>query len=100
MSYLAPIAQSGLQVAQLRLGVAAHNVANMHTPGFVPQRVQETSAPALGGVQAQVQQGGTLGVSLAHEVVEQIAAVYTFKANALVLRIDKQLTDTTLDLFA
>src|SRR5690242_59180 len=44
------VAQSGLEVASLRLAVSAHNVANAETSGFVPSRVEPVEAPSgVGG---------------------------------------------------
>ncbi|MDH5205818.1 MAG: flagellar basal body protein, partial [Hylemonella sp.] len=51
MSSASAIAQTGLNVAQQRLDASAHNVANLQTPGFHRQQVQQqTVAPQ--GVQA------------------------------------------------
>ena len=41
MSSAFAIASSGLQAAQLRLDSSAHNVANMNTPGFRRQAVEQ-----------------------------------------------------------
>lgn len=97
MTALAAIAQSGLQAAQLRMGSSAHNVANLNTPGFRRQHVQQQAAPAPGGVQAQVAQAPQSGVALEGEAVEQIAASYAFKANVLVLRVAQDMAGTLLD---
>jgi hypothetical protein len=55
------IAASGLRAATLRLDVAAHNLANLNTDGFVPARVVDTEA-RTGGVHSTVEisqrQGG------------------------------------------
>jgi flagellar basal-body rod protein FlgC len=50
------IAASGLRAATRRLEVAAHNIANLNTDGFVPSRVLDTTVPE-GGVQSAVQAG-------------------------------------------
>lgn len=100
MSSLATIASSGLQAADLRLRVSAHNVANMNTPGFAPQRVSEASAGPRSGVTAQVVQSDQRGVSLEQEAIEQMAAKLTFKANVFVLRTYQETTGTLLNVFA
>jgi flagellar basal-body rod protein FlgC len=46
-------AQSGLRAASLRLDVAAHNLANLHTEGFVPSHVLGSDL-AQGGVRSTV----------------------------------------------
>ena len=89
MSSAFAIASSGLQAAQLRLDSSAHNVANMNTPGFRRQAVEQQAAPDQGGVQAQTTRMPAPGVALEQDVVEQMAASYAFKANVLVLRTAK-----------
>lgn len=97
MSSIAAIAQSGLQAAQLRLSSSAHNVANLNTPGFTRQQVQQQAVPASGGVRAHTAQAPRAGVGLEAEAVEQMSATYAFKANALVLRVSDEVAGTLLD---
>ena len=100
MSSLLSIASSGLQAAQLRLNASAHNVANLNTPGFKGQTVQQQAVPPTGGVQARTAQAARPGVALEAEAVEQITASYAFKANALVLRSTQSMLGSLLDLHA
>ncbi|HPU20666.1 MAG TPA: flagellar basal body protein [Alicycliphilus sp.] len=100
MSSLLSIASSGLQAAQLRLNASAHNVANLNTPGFKGQTVQQQAVPPTGGVQARTAQAARPGVALEAEAVEQITASYAFKANALVLRTADDMAGTLLDTLA
>ena len=100
MSSLLPIASSGLQAAQLRLHGSAHNVANLNTPNFRRQQVEQQAAPPPGGVQAQSIQAQRPGVALEAEAVEQIAAAYAFKANLLVLRTADDMAGALLDVRA
>ncbi len=100
MSSLAAIAQTGLHAAQLRMDVSAHNIANMNTPGFTPQRVREQAPAPLSGVSAQVVRTDHPGVALEHEAVEQIAASAAYKANVFVLRMAQATTGTLLDILA
>ena len=67
MASLSSIGNSGLQAAQLRLDASAHNVANLNTPGFRRQ------------------------------VVEQMAATYAFKANVQVLKTNDRMMGALLD---
>jgi len=97
MTSIAAIAQSGLNAAQLRLGASAHNVANLDTPGFTRQTVQQQAVPERGGVQARVAQADRPGAALEAEAVEQMAATYAFKANLLVLRTADEMAGTLLD---
>lgn len=100
MTTLAAIAQSGLQAAQLRLDTSAHNVANLNTPGFTRQVVDQQAAPAQGGVQARTGRSGQPGVALEAEAVEQMAATYAFKASLLVLRTADEMAGALLDVRA
>lgn len=97
MSSAISIASSGLQAAQLRLHSSAHNVANLNTPGFRAQQVQQQAVPDLGGVQAQTGRAAEPGVALETEAVEQMAATYAFKANMLVLRKADEAMGALLD---
>ena len=97
MSSLLSIASSGLQAAQLRLNASAHNVANLNTPGFKRETVQQQAVPASGGVQAHTARAAQAGVALEAEAVQQIAASYAFKANLLVLRTADEMAGGLLD---
>lgn len=100
MSSAFAIASSGLQAAQLRLDSSAHNVANLDTPGFRRQAVQQQTAPDLGGVQAHTSRLPQPGAALEQEAVDQMAASYAFKANVLVLRTAREMTGALLDVRA
>lgn len=97
MSSLFSIAPSGLRAAQLRLDTSAHNVANMNTAGFRRHSVAQQAVIDQGGVRASVEQAPSEGAALEHDMVEQIAASYAFKANALVLRSADETLGTLLD---
>jgi flagellar hook-associated protein FlgK len=98
---LSSTAASGMQAAQARLGVSAHNVANMNTPGFQRLNLAQQALPApSAGVQTQVTRADTPGVALENEAVEQIAATYAFKANAQVLRTSQSMMGSLLDVYA
>ena len=100
MSSALSIAQSGLQAAQLRLNGSAHNIANLNTPGFKRETVQQQAVPPSGGVQARTAQAAQPGVALEAEAVEQVAAAYAFKANVLVLRTADEMAGALLDVRA
>ena len=103
------IALSGMRDAQLRLDVAAHNIANLNTDGFAPSRVVSSEAPG-GGVRSTVQQlpapaPGTPGgppapsaTDLPTELVGMMTAELAYVANALVLRTQSEMTGTLLDM--
>ena len=100
MSSLASIARSGLQAAHLRMEVSAHNIANLNTPGFTPQRVQAQAQAPRAGVSARVQGGERPGVVLEEEIVQQLAARTAWRANLFALRSAQDATGTLLRLFA
>ena len=94
MASLSSIGNSGLQAAQLRLDASAHNVANLNTPGFRRQVVEQTESP---GVQASVQRSPQEGSALEQDAVEQMAATYAFKANVQVLKTNDRMMGALLD---
>ena len=94
------IALSGMQSAQTRVAVSAHNVANLLTDGFRPQRAMQTSAPA-GGSQASVTTApAPEPVSLEQEIVDQIVSKTQYEASARVLGVSAEMRGSLLDLFA
>jgi flagellar hook protein FlgE len=94
------IALSGIQSAQTRIGVSAHNVANYLTEDFRPQRVIQTATPS-GGSRAQVQQSrDPQPVRLKREIVNQIIAPTAYTASAQVFAVGAKLEGTLLDIFA
>lgn len=94
------IALSGMQSAQTRVAVSAHNVANLLTDGFRPQRAVQTSS-AAGGSQASVATAAAPEpVSLDQEIVDQIVAKSQYKASARVLGISADMRGSLLDLLA
>lgn len=97
MSSLAAIASTGLQAAQLRLDASAHNVANLNTPGFHRQTVEQQAEPAQGGVRASVERAQQEGASLEADLVDQLSATYSFAANLQVLRTHERMAGALLD---
>ncbi|WP_027994708.1 flagellar basal body rod protein [Simplicispira psychrophila] len=99
MTALTAIASSGLQAAQVRSGAAAHNIANLQTPQFQRQSVAQ-EARNSGGVTASVGSTGPTGPRLEQDVVAQMSATYSFKANLQTLRTADQMLGTLLDVHA
>lgn len=94
------IALSGMRSAGTRVAVSAHNVANLLTDGFRPQRVVQT-AQASGGSQAAVATSSSPApVELEREIVGQIEAEAQFKASARVLEVGLELRGSLLDILA
>lgn len=95
------IGLSGLHAAQTRLDTSAHNLANAQTPGFRRHAVQQTAAPAGGGVLTQVvredtAQAGQLN-HLAEDLVDQRMSLYSFKANLKTIEAEDRMLGTLLD---
>jgi flagellar basal-body rod protein FlgC len=116
MNGILSIAASGLQAQSTRLHSSSHNVANLITDDFRPQRV-DLQARAGGGVQATVsssEERGSLrydletgellgeysGTDLAHEALTQISASRSYEANLAVIRSEKDRLATLLDILA
>jgi flagellar basal-body rod protein FlgC len=97
-------AVSGLQTAQIRSNVAAHDVANVNTPGFEERDVVQQAKPDNGGSEVvdirKVPNDNPefSNTDLAKETVEQISASYDFKANAAQIRAQDEMMGTLLDI--
>jgi flagellar hook protein FlgE len=99
MNSISSIAQSGMSAAMQRLGSSAHNIANGLTPDFRRQFVQQESQPG-GGVIVSIGQAQAPGHDLARDIVEQMVASYSFKANLGVIRTHDEMLGSLLDLHA
>lgn len=93
-------ATTGMNAAQTRLAVSAHNVANVATTPFTPQAVALSTAPGGAGVQAAVTTGREPGVDLNREMVEQLSARNAFQANWAVFRRANEAAAAWLDVRA
>ena len=110
MSNVLGIAQSGLQVAAVRLATSANNVANGLTEGFVPSRVEQAERIG-GGVSAKVARANDpefearidrnlaalSGTDPIQETVEQILGASSFRANLASLRTAEETDKALLD---
>ncbi len=101
------IGLSGMQAAQTRLDVTAHNVANVQTEGFQRQRVEQTANAETGGVTARVTRSGTADTAtgesidrLAEDMVEQKMAKYTYLANLQTVKTEQEMMGNLLDIRA
>ena len=92
------IALSGMQSAGVRVAVSAHNLANLTTEDFRPQRSVQSALPG-GGSQARVQQSDRPApVSIAREVVGQIQASVQYDASARVFAVGADMKGSLVDL--
>ena len=92
------IALSGLRAATTDLKTVATNIANQDTPGFKAQKVDKKS-DANGGVQVDVKQTDQ-DVDTADQLVKGDIATYTYQANLKVLKTQKEMDKSLLDLQA
>jgi len=94
------IALSGMQSATTRVAVSAHNVANLLSQDFRPQRAEQTSQ-AGGGSRATLSQASTPEpVSLTREIVGQIQATTQYSASARVFAVGAEMRGQLLDILA
>ena len=92
------IALSGMQGAQTRIAVSAHNVANWLTEDFRPQRVVQ-SARSGGGVDARVRtEPAPRRPSLEREIVGQMQASTQYSASARVFQVGAEMRGSLVDL--
>jgi flagellar hook-associated protein FlgK len=105
MNSTSSIAISGMNAATVRMDVAAHNIANAQTPDFQRQEVVQQTVSG-GGVQANVtpaQQPPTppklpTGSLFLGDVVQQMEALYAFKANLKVVQTQQDMLGVNLDI--
>ena len=74
-------ALSGMRDAQVRMNVAAHNIANANTSNFSPNRVNSHAHPA-GGVVPVIESTDVIGTSYVEEGVSMLLAKTQFNASA------------------
>ena len=90
-------ALSGLQAAQVRLDVTANNIANLPTEGFKRSIVTQQAQPS-GGVKSVVTRRQDAGEGYVEDRVEQIEALYDFKANLKSLEAADEALGSLLDI--
>ena len=94
------IALSGMHAAQTRLATSAHNVSNVLTGSFHPQRVALASR-ATGGTDVRVETSPRpRATALEHELVEQIRARTQYDASGRVVRAVAETSGRIVDLLA
>ncbi|MEM9175767.1 MAG: flagellar basal body rod protein [Myxococcota bacterium] len=92
------IALSGMQSAGVRVAVSAHNLANLSTEDFRPQRAVQSSL-AGGGAVARVQTSDRPAPpNVAREVVGQIQASVQYDASARVFAVGAEMKGSLIDL--
>lgn len=96
MLSISSIALSGMSAAQHNAQAAAHNIANLATPNFRRQQVEQASA-AAGGVSTSISRAAQPGSSLETDLVGVLQAKNAFLANLAVFRASVRTTGSLLD---
>ena len=96
LSSVFSISLSGMNAAALQQSAAGSNVANVLSAGYRRASVSQTTLPG-GGVAASVKRESSAGPDLVADTVSQMGAVYSFKANMLVLKVADRMTGTILN---
>ena len=100
MGSVSAIAMSGVNAASMRMGAAAHNIANAETANFRRQQVSQASEAALGGVTVTLSQSAAEGDALANDMVSHKIASYQYLANLRVIRTQDRMMGSLLDMQA
>jgi flagellar hook-associated protein FlgK len=95
MAFTPSIALSAMHAAQASLNVAAHNIANLQTPGFHRQQLVR-AAQTDGGVSATITESVGEGTALEQDVIAQLQAKNAFLANLAVFRTSNQMAGALL----
>jgi flagellar basal body rod protein FlgC len=90
---------SAIHVANIRMAVAAHNVANVNTENARAQRVRITEQPHLGGIRAEAERTDRRP-SLIDELVEDISAKNYMKVNVRTLKVQDEMMGSIIDILA
>ena len=99
MNAVSSIGRSGMTAAIQQLDSASHNIANTQTPHFQRETVSQRELPN-GGVATTVDRSQTVGNDLSADIVHQITATYSFKANLHTIRTEQDMMGTLLNLQA
>jgi len=89
-------ALSGMNAAQVALGVSASNIANLNTPGYRRQESVLTTQPE-GGVSASIRSASVDGSALETDIVSQLQAKNAFLANLAVFKTSARMAGVLLD---
>lgn len=90
------ISTSGLLAQGARVNAIARNIANVNTPDAMPVDVV-TLSNEQGGV--TVHEVPEHDPSLENQLIELISAEHGYKANAQVIKAQKDMDDALLDIF-
>jgi flagellar hook protein FlgE len=97
MKAIEDIARSGIAASQVKLRVAAHNVANAATQGFQRQAVQNTTVEGGGVVARVVPQAVQPAVPIVQDLLAAKSARNEFQANLKMVKTSFDLIGTLFD---
>ena len=90
---------SAVGAASMRMGVSAHNMANLSTEDALAQRVSLTARQNQGGVNADVYTTNRKP-DLLTETVEQMNVDHYLQGNLEAIKTQDQMTGSIIDLLA
>ena len=96
MNTTSSIALSGMNAARVALDSSAHNIANLNTPGFRRQLVEQRSADG-GGVESSVTRATSAGDAPEADTVGLLASKNAFLANLAVFRTQDRMLGSLID---
>ena len=94
---ISPIGLSGANAASLEAFAAAGNIANSLTDSSKRLEIAQSTLPE-GGTNAELVLSNASNDKLEQDIVSQISAIYSFKANLISIRTADELTGTLLNL--
>ncbi len=94
------IGNYGIQAAQMRMGAAANNIANTDTRDFRRQEVTQQAAPNQAGTQATARRAPAPGNAPEADMVQQVQAMYDFRANLQTVKAQDQAMGSLLSVKA
>lgn len=96
MKSITAIASSGINAALLTMSASANNIANAVVPVYRRQQVVQQTQEG-GGVTAGLTTADVSGSDLATDIVQQMTAVYSFKANLRTVQVEQEMLGTLFD---
>jgi hypothetical protein len=92
------ISFSGMNAAQTRLGATARNIANLNTPQFRRQQLQQASEPSAGGVTVPLSRAAQPGDAIETDVPGELQAKNSFLADLTVFRTQDKVLGALLNI--
>ena len=97
MPSMSAVSLSGMAAAQSALDASAHNIANLATPGFRREHVQQATMAGLAGVASARGRAAQARTDVEADMVGQLQAKNAFIANLAVFKAADGMLGTLLD---